>query len=92
MKNKIKYFFISFFFVISIKAQFNTIVNKGISPVKTEKKEFMEEKKDTILMRKKDSISSDIYFSLPLDTIVVTSHYGSRIHPTTGKRDFHKEK
>lgn len=90
MKNKINLIFYLFFFIISAKAQFNTVVNKNIKSIKVEKEEFIQAKEDTILVRTKDSISNEIYFSLPLDTIIITSRYGKRIHPTTGKKDFHK--
>ncbi len=91
----IKINFIIFFMLLTSVSwsQFNTVVNKNGRKIFYSQKSNEEKKKsvDTIMaIKKKDNPKKQIYFSLPLDTIIVNSDYGYRLHPVRKKRQFHK--
>lgn len=69
-------------FTIAIRGQFNTITNKPV---------YVAVPKDTIKHAELKSVKTveAPVMAMPLDTIVITSPFGPRTHPKTGKRGFH---
>ncbi len=102
MKIKITFILLCCYFTLSAYAQFNTIpMQKGRYAVevadrntkagkKAPEKEMVpvSSEKDTIDKRK-EWIERYMSVAYPLRRIVITSDYGERIDPITGKKSFH---
>lgn len=65
-----------------LHAQFNTVGNNTEPAIN-------QKKKDSVF-KKVELPKSHQVVSMPLDTIIVTSPYGMRIHPKTGEPGFHR--
>lgn len=103
--NKSSAFFLLLFLfcVVNAQAQFNTIrVKKDTEEIEMKDKgkekvgepvnrvsESVTESKDE-LESKMDYWNRRRYLSLPIDSMVITSYYGERKDPFTGKKAFHK--
>ena len=98
-----KYFFFSVMLCISAPAfsQFNTVLQKKeqqkVEPVisSTSNRILDEEEEspkiyDAVLPERKNYWSQRRYLSLPIDSMVITSKYGVRKDPFTGKPKVHK--
>ena len=76
-----------------LNAQFNTLTPRiSTKDIAIHKPQIKEEKKET----QEDTIAflplqatAKKYISLPLDTIIITSPYGERVHPIKGIKHFH---
>ena len=99
MKNKfIMFFTYSLFFSVNGYCQFNTVLQKKDIPkaepvLATTENKLIEEKEKAVVVN--DALTTERlaywkqrrYLSLPIDSMVITSHYGKRkvsIRPTTG--------
>ena len=97
----LRFIFIGFlFFSLKGNAQFNTVLAKPeplrILPVlasDNNRAEIQEEKEvkinDALEGKRTQILNQRRYVSLPIDTVVVTSGYGKRNDPFTGKLRFH---
>lgn len=100
--NKTAAFFVVFLFVASKGyCQFNTVLQKKEVPkteptLATAENRLIEEEQKAVIIN--DGLSSDRraywnqrrYLSLPIDSMVITSPYGQRKDPFTGKVAYHK--
>ena len=93
MKNKIAIFFAySLFFSVNGYCQFNTVLQKKDIPkaepvLATTENKLIEEKEKAVVVN--DALTTERlaywkqrrYLSLPIDSMVITSHYGKRKDP-----------
>lgn len=84
--------------ITSTYAQFNTVMPKStIDTVKKSKENLLlkdsskEVRKVSFIPLKKEKVDLK-YFNIPIntDTLIITSKFGYRKHPITGKNKFHK--
>ena len=104
MKNKfIMFFTYSLFFSVNGYCQFNTVLQKKDIPkaepvLATTENKLIEEKEKAVVVN--DALTTERlaywkqrrYLSLPIDSMVITSHYGKRKDPFTGKIANHLKK
>ena len=102
MKNKfIMFFTYSLFFSVNGYCQFNTVLQKKDIPkaepvLATTENKLIEEKEKAVVVN--DALTTERlaywkqrrYLSLPIDSMVITSHYGKRKDPFTGKIANHR--
>lgn len=102
MKNKfIMFFTYSLFFSVNGYCQFNTVLQKKDIPkaepvLATTENKLIEEKEKAVVVN--DALTTERlaywkqrrYLSLPIDSMVITSHYGKRKDPFTGKVANHR--
>lgn len=102
MKNKfIMFFAYSLFFSVNGYCQFNTVLQKKDIPkaepvLATTENKLIEEKEKAVVVN--DALTTERlaywkqrrYLSLPIDSMVITSHYGKRKDPFTGKIANHR--
>lgn len=103
MKNKkiVLLFAFSLLFALKGYCQFNTVLQKKEVPkteptLATTENKLIEEEQKAVLIN--DAVSSERraywnqrrYLSLPIDSMVITSPYGKRKDPFTGKVAYHK--
>ena len=99
-KKRLVFLVLSFVFPFSLMAQFNTIVKeKTIEEIKpslktTDNTVTAEEKEiqinDGLSLERKNYWNKRRYLSLPIDTLIITSPFGRRTDPITGKKAYHK--
>ena len=102
MKNKfIMFFAYSLIFSVNGYCQFNTVLQKKDIPkaepvLATTENKLIEEKEKAVVVN--DALTTERlaywkqrrYLSLPIDSMVITSHYGKRKDPFTGKIANHR--
>lgn len=102
MKNKfIMFFTYSLFFSVNGYCQFNTVLQKKDIPkaepvLATTENKLIEEKEKAVVVN--DALTTERlaywkqrrYLSLPIDSMVITSHIGKRKDPFTGKIANHR--
>ena len=102
MKNKkVCFFSLSLLFSLQLQAQFNTVLQKKekeeLKPslATTEKRLDKEEKqaitiRDAVFPERKAYWQQRRYLSLPIDSLIITSEFGKRKDPFTGKVANHR--